>query len=130
MRRPPRLWSSTAVVLIAILSGIAAMPVALCASEGRRANCATAMPRQASAHDHGCHKSQAPPASLSCCCDVETAPTSVPAITIVADHSLTVAVSAVPALAMRTAWSNRFVETTALQVHTPPLFTLHSAFLI
>jgi hypothetical protein len=125
-----RLRSSTALAFVVSLFASTAMPSALCAAEGDRACCTAVTPRQ-TAHA-GCHESEHPPVSLSCCCDRDdaTAPAITPATIIIADGSLSVVVPAVAAAGPTTTPLNHVLETTPHRIHARPLFTLFSAFLI
>ena len=87
------------------------------------------MPQQPPSHD-GCRESQTPAASLSCCCDNDTVPTSTPATTIIAEGSFGVVMSVVANLAPTADGLNHGCESTILLTRTRPLFTLFSAFLI
>lgn len=87
------------------------------------------MPQQPASHD-GCRESQAPAASLSCCCDNAAVPTSTPATTIIAEGSFGVMMSVAAAVAPTTEPLNHVLEATVFRTHTRPLFTLFSAFLI
>jgi hypothetical protein len=126
-----RLRSSTALVFVVSLFASTALPLTLCAAESDRACCTEDMPRQTAPHS-GCHESENPPVSLSCCCDRDdaTVPAITPATIIFADGSLSVVVPAVAAAAPTTKPLNHVLETTVHRIHARPLFTLFSAFLI
>jgi hypothetical protein len=124
-----RLRSSIALVVVGLLLGSTTLPLTLCASEGKHARCAAQVfPRPAS-HD-GCHQSQVPNASLSCCCPNATDPTSPPATTIITESSLSLIVSTVAPVAPAIQGLNYVCESATLPLHARPLFTLHSVFRI
>ena len=123
------LRSLTAMVVVVLLCGTTALPLALCASRSTRAGCAAL--RQQPASHASCHEPQVPATSLSCCCAAASDPTSTPATSIVPASLLPVIVSVVGAVVPpATEGLNRVFESAPLKGHAPPLFTLHSAFLI
>lgn len=129
MHLSARLRSSTALVVVGLLVGISTLPLALCAFEGRHARCAAQVSQPPASHD-GCHQSQAPAASLSCCCTNATDPTSPPATTIITESSLSLIVSTVVPVAPAIQGLNYVCESATLPLHARPLFTLHSVFRI
>lgn len=124
------LRSSIALALIPLVFGATTLPLALCASASadNGTHCAAQMRAQTASHE-GCHESEAPAASLSCCDDAAVQ-TSTPATTIVAANSFGIVMSGVATVVPVTEGLNQGLETKVLQAHSPPLFTLFSAFLI
>jgi hypothetical protein len=126
-----RLRSSIALVIVAVLLGTPALPLALCLAEGGQVHCAADMPRQAGS-DHGCHDSDTPPpASMSCCCDRDAGavPLAPPTIADAVGAPLSLAVSPVEPVMPDGAVAAGIANTVLLTRHRP-LFTLFSAFLI
>ena len=123
------LRSSTALVLVVLLFSSTTLPLALCASEARQARRAAETPQPPASHD-SCHKSPPPGASLSCCCDNAPVPTSTPATTIIVESSFGFVMSVVAARAPATEGLSHVLEASVLRIHSRPLFTLFSAFLL
>lgn len=128
MHLSARFRSSTALVVVGLLLGSATLPLALCVSEGQ-ARCAAQVSQPPASHD-GCHQSQAPAASLSCCCPNATDPTSPPATTIITESALSLIVPTVAPVAPAIQGLNYVCESATLPLHARPLFTLHSVFRI
>jgi len=121
------LRSSTALVLIGLVLG--STTLALCPFEGSHARCAAQMP-QPLASPGSCHESQAPAGDPLCRWSPATPLTSTPATSIVAASPLNAVVSIAGAVPPTIEGRNNVVESVPLESHTPPLFVLHSAFLI
>jgi hypothetical protein len=121
--------SSLPLVLAVLLFGNTALPLVLCASDGTQTRCAAEMSQPAASRD-GRHDTQAPAASLSCCCDQDDAavPASAPATTTIEHVALSLAASPVAPVVL----SQDIAAAAPPLLATParPLFTLFSAFLI
>lgn len=128
----PFAWlrSSIALALVPLLFSATALPLPPCASAStdNDTHCAAQMRAQMASHE-GCHESEAPAASLSCCDDAAVQ-TSTPATTIVAANSFGIVMSVIATVVPMTEGLNQVLETKVLQAHSPPLFTLFSVFLI
>ena len=127
MHLSARFRSSTALIVIVLLCGTTALPLILCATDSMGARCAL---QQRVAAQVRCHEAQLPAASLSCCCETASDPTSTPATSIVAESSLSLVVSIAEAVPPKIEGLTTLLESAALKLHAPPLFTLHSALLL
>lgn len=125
-----RLRSWVVLLVVAVLLGTPALPLAICAA-GDQVPGAPDMEQQAAAH-HGCDESETPqPASMSCCCDRDagTLPPISTTLTKLAGAPLAIAASPVDPFIPGEAAPDT-IESTVLLTRHRPLFTLFSTFLI
>lgn len=114
-------------MVILLFSGNTALSLILCATDSMGARCVL---QQRVADQVRCHEAQLPAASLSCCCETASHPTGTPATSIVAENSLSLVASIVETMPLKIEGLTTLLESATLKLHAPPLFTLHSAFLI